>query len=79
MSEKKDYELKIGSVYTVTVKEKEVTGTFCGYAMIGSETALVIEDENGTVYVSADSVVMMRLIRKAPENEPESPKDVYYG
>ncbi|MFA7186051.1 MAG: hypothetical protein WC082_14215 [Victivallales bacterium] len=79
MSEKKDYELKIGSVYTVTVKEKEVTGAFCGYAMIGSETALVIEDENGTVYVSADSVVMMRLIRKAPENEPESPKDVYYG
>lgn len=79
MNETKDYELKIGAVYSVVADGDEVSGVFRGYTMIGSETALVMEDDDGTVYVPSASIILMRLVRQAPEDKPESPKDVYYG
>lgn len=79
MNDVRRNELKPGSVYTVTVDGNEVTGTFLGYVMIGSETALVLNDEKGKVYVPSPSITLMRLVKQAPEEGPESPKDIYYG
>lgn len=78
MNEGRNNELKPGAEYSVTVKEKEVTGIFLGYVMIGSETALVLKDDKGKVYVPSASITLMRLVRQAPEEGPESPKDTYY-
>ena len=79
MNEGRNNELKTGSVYAVTVDGEEITGAFLGYVMIGTETALVLKDEEGKVYVPSASITIMRLVQQAPEEGPESPKDVYYG
>ena len=77
MIEDKNHELKPGAVYTITVDGDDITGTFLGYVMIGSETALVLRDEGGKVYVPSASVSVMRLVQQAPAAGPESPKDIY--
>ena len=80
MTNDKDHELRPGAVYEVEYgDDNNVTGTFCGYTMIGSETALVLESEEKTVYIPAAVIICMKLVKRASDTEPESSKDIYYG
>ncbi len=81
MTDDKNYELRPGAIYDVVYGKDDdnVTGTFCGYTMIGSETALVIESEERIFYVPAVAVICMRSVEQAPVKEPSSSKDIYYG
>lgn len=74
-----NYRLKAGSVYTVTIDEKKVTGIFRGYVIIGSVTTLAIEDDDGIIYIPATLIVTVRLVKNSPQDRIKSPKDVYYG
>lgn len=47
--------------------------------MIGSETALVLENEDNIVYIPTAAVMCMRLMEQADEKRPKSSKDIYYG
>lgn len=81
MTNNKDYELSPGAIYDVEYgkDDNKVNGTFCGYTMIGSETTLVLESKEKIVYIPAAAIICMRLVERAPEKEPESSKDIYYG
>ena len=81
MTDDKNYELRPGAIYDVVYGKDDdnVTGIFCGYTMIGSETALVLESEGQTVYVPAAAVICMKLVEQVPVKEPVPSKDIYYG
>ena len=66
----------------VTDKDSRSKGAFKGYAMLGSESAIVLQLSDGmTRLIPINSVVYIDLIesgerRKAEEKKPES---AYYG
>lgn len=81
MTDNKDYELRPGAIYTVVYGkgDNNITGTFCGYTMVGSETALVLKNESKIVYIPIVAVICMELMEQAPIKESVSSKDIYYG
>lgn len=81
MTDNKDYELRSGAVYELTygTNDEVLVGTFCGYTMIGSETALVLKSEEQLVYILTSSLICMKLVEQVPVKEPVSSKDIYYG
>lgn len=67
-----DFSLKAGArleaVYRInSTKDAVVEGDYRGMAMVGTETALVLDTESGRTYVNASSVVTLRTVRDAPE------------
>ncbi len=71
-----DFSLKAGArieaVYRInSTKDAAVEGEYRGMAMIGTETALVLDTDSGRTYVSASSVVTIRTVRDAPSEEPK--------
>ncbi len=81
MSEEGSYSLRPDSVYTVRFgkKEDEVTGTFRGYTVIGSETAVVIESDSRILYIPAAAIAFMALVEQAPDKKQNAANDIYYG
>jgi hypothetical protein len=81
MSEDGSYGLRPDSVYTVRFgkEEDEATGTFRGYAVIGSETAVVIESDRRILYIPAAAIVCMALVEQAPDRKQNAANDIYYG
>lgn len=81
MSEDKNYELRSGSVYEVKYgkKDDKATGIFCGYVMVGSETAVVIDSNGKIIYIPASAISCMVLVEQASDDKPAVSKDNYYG
>lgn len=79
MTEYEHNGLKPGAEYRTVMDEEEVLGTFQGYTVIGAETALVFEDDEGIIYIPSASITFMRLVKQAPKEGPESPRETYYG
>ncbi|MDN5357237.1 MAG: hypothetical protein PWR17_406 [Candidatus Methanomethylophilaceae archaeon] len=81
MAEDGSYELRPGSVYTVRYGKEDdsVTGTFRGYTMIGSETAVVIDSGGKSFYIPAAAIECMALVKQAPDEKQHAANDIYYG
>jgi len=63
-------------------ESKSIKGTFKGYSMMGSETAVVIETTTGLTFVPVNKIFSMVLLEQG--KEPAKPKKkeepgVYYG
>jgi len=81
VAEDRSYELRPGSVYTIRYgKESDsVTGSFRGYTMIGSETAVVIDSSGRIFYIPAAAIACMALVEQAPDEKQHAANDIYYG
>ena len=81
MSEEGSYGLRPGSVYMVRFGKEEnaATGTFRGYTVIGSETAVVIESGGRVLYIPATAIVCMALVEQAPDKKQHAANEIYYG
>ena len=79
----KDYLSMIeGWAYAVTVGKDKMEGRFKGYAMIGSESALVIRLSDGvTRFIPIASIKFIDLLRSCVEEKEEEKKSeqAYYG
>lgn len=74
-----DYSIRKGARFTVVYritnsKEGIVEGVYAGMAALGTDTAIVLETEDGPFFLSAGAVVSMRQMQPAPE-EPRKPAD----
>ena len=65
------YELKIGAKYLIRSAEDEDTiGVFSGYAIIGSESALVIRMDGGKIrFFMVSQITYMDLLETSAEDE----------
>ena len=75
-------EIKVGSKYLVKIADEDDTiGHFAGYAMLGSESALVFRMDGDKIrYIPAGQIVIMDLLEAADEEE-KKPKtaELLYG
>lgn len=73
------YELTVGSRYAVTLSEEEsFNGTFVGYAMIGTESAIVLEKSANRIrYVPVAQILYIDLIEAAKPERKERPEHLY--
>lgn len=78
-----NYELKTGSKYLIrTCEEEDTIGHMAGYAMIGSESALVINVVEGRIrYIPVSQISFMELLESAEEEEKKPVKgtELLYG
>lgn len=75
----KEYSIKKGARFTVVYritnsKEGIVEGTYAGMAALGTDTALVLETEDGPFFLNAGTIVSLRQLEPAPE-EPKKKVD----
>ena len=80
----RDLEIVKGWKYLVKIAEEEDTiGTFRGYSMIGSESAVVIEIADKKLrFIPAEQILYMDLLENSQKEEPKTSKkgmDIYYG
>ena len=82
----RDTEITKGWKYQVNFAfandSKSIKGTFKGYSMMGSETAVVIETTTGLTFVPVNKIFSIVLLEQG--KEPAKPKKkeepgVYYG
>ena len=77
-----NFEIKIGSKYLIKIADQEDTiGHFAGYAMLGSESALVFRMDGDRIrYVPAGQIILMDLL-EAADKEEKKPKtaELLYG
>ncbi|MFA6709943.1 MAG: hypothetical protein WCR24_01190 [Candidatus Methanomethylophilaceae archaeon] len=80
----RDLEITKGWKYLVRIaEEKDAIGTFRGYSMVGSESAVVIEMENKRLrFIPVEQISYMELLENSLKEEPKTSKkgmDTYYG
>ena len=79
----KELGLKEGWRYSVTTeKDPRSRGTFKGYAMLGSESAIVLQLSGGTVrLIPITRIVHIDLIGPGEQKrtEEKKPESAYYG
>ena len=76
------YELKIGAKYLIRSAEDEDTiGVFSGYAIIGSESALVIRMDGGKIrFFMVSQITYMDLLETSAEDERSQKRpEPFYG
>ena len=76
------YELKIGAKYLIRSAEDEDTiGVFSGYAIIGSESALVIRMDGGKIrFFMVSQITYMDLLETSAEDERSKKRlEPFYG
>ena len=76
------YELKIGAKYLIRSAEDEDTiGVFSGYAIIGSESALVIRMDGGKIrFCMVSQITYMDLLETSAEDERSKKRpEPFYG
>ena len=75
-----EFEMNKGWKYSVkNTKDEIISGTFKGYSMIGSETALVMETPD-IVYVPVSKILSITLTESGPAAEPKKKEQgVHYG
>jgi len=75
-----ELEITKGWKYSVkNTKDEVITGTFKGYSMIGSETAIVMEIPE-TAYVPVSKILSIILTESGPAEEPKKKEQgVHYG
>jgi len=75
-----ELEITKGWKYSVkNTKDEVIQGTFKGYSMIGSETAMVLELPD-TVYVPVSKILSITLMESGPAAEPKKKEQgVHYG
>jgi len=83
VSEKNELGLTEGWKYSVAIDKGPVSdGTFRGYTMLGTESAIVMQMSEGTTrIIPAASIIYIDLIEsgeRKPTNE-KKPESVYYG
>ena len=75
------YELTVGSMYSVNLPEDvTIRGSFAGYAMIGTESAIVLKvngDENKIRFIPVAQIVYIDLIQAAKPERKERPEHLY--
>jgi hypothetical protein len=73
------YELTVGSRYTVTLSEEEsFDGTFVGYAMIGTESAIVLNMKGDKIrFISVAQIVYIDLLEAAKPERKDRPEQLY--
>ena len=75
------YELTVGSKYLVrTSEEDDAIGRFVGYAMVGTESAVVISMEGERIrFIPVTQISYMDLLESAEEPERRSQPEHLYG
>ncbi|MGN1044349.1 MAG: hypothetical protein ACI4Q9_00110 [Candidatus Methanomethylophilaceae archaeon] len=76
------YELTIGAKYLIRSAEEEDTiGVFSGYAIIGSESALVIRMDGGKIrFFMVSQITYMDLLESSAEEERSKKRpEPFYG
>jgi hypothetical protein len=73
------YELTVGSRYTVTLSEEEsFDGTFVGYAMIGTESAIVLNMKGDKIrFIPVAQIVYIDLLEAAKPERKDRPEQLY--
>jgi len=82
VSDKEELGMVEGWTYSVTTeKEPRSKGVFKGYAMLGSESAIVIQLAGGaTRLIPISRIVFIDLIGSADgKKEEKRPESAYYG
>ena len=79
-----DYMITEGSKYRVNHGDEELTeGVFKGFSVIGNDTAMVFQLEDGTLrFINSSQIIFLDLLESAPvESAPKEsePGSVYYG
>ncbi len=76
-----NYELTVGSRYSVELPDDiTIRGTFCGYSMIGTESAIVMKVENGRIrFIPVAQITYMDLLMSAEEPARSSRPENLYG
>ena len=79
-----DYMITEGSKYRVNHGDEELTeGVFKGFSVIGNDTAMVFQLEDGTLrFINSSQIIFLDLLESAPvESAPKKsePDSVYYG
>ena len=75
------FEIKVGSKYLIRTSEDDDTiGIFEGYAMLGSESAVVIRMEGDRLrFVPTSQISFMDLLESAAEPEKKEEPEHLYG
>ena len=69
-----------GNRYSVTTEKNVSEGTFKGYAMLGNESAMVMQLSDGTMRIIVISkVVHIDLLVTAERRKEEKKSELYYG
>ena len=83
MSEKNELGLTEGWKYSVIMDKGPVSdGTFKGYTMLGTESAIIIQMPEGTVRtIPVASIVYIDLVESGERKRQDEkrPESVYYG
>ena len=73
------YELTAGSQYEVTIAEEDpIRGCFVGYAMIGTESAIVLKMDGDKIrFIPVAQILYIDLIEAAKPERKERPEHLY--
>jgi len=80
VSDKEDLGLAEGGRYSVTAEKDTVSeGTFIGYAMLGSESAIVLRLKGGTVrMIPIAKIIQIDLLGSADRRKEEKRQESAY-
>lgn len=69
-----NYEIRCGSKYLIrTAEEDDTVGVFMGYAMIGSESALVVRINGEQIrFIPVAQIMYMDLLESSEESVPKT-------
>lgn len=75
------YELKVGSRYCIRFSEDlDYSGTFQGYTMIGTESAVVMKDDRDKIrFIPVAQISYIDLLVSVQEPERRSQPEHLYG
>ena len=73
------YELTVGSMYSVNLPEDvTIRGSFAGYAMIGTESAIVLKMDGDKIrFIPVAQILYIDLIEAAKPERKERPEHLY--
>ncbi len=76
-----NYELTVGSKYQVELPDDiSILGTFCGYSMIGTESAIVMKVERDRIrFIPVAQITYLDLVASAEEPAARSRPENLYG